>query len=103
MWNVPAGDDGVLRRARGGECDPRRRDRALDDVRSSSRSLYPHVAGAPMRRTATTDGVYVVCDRFLRGALGAALMLALGGCSENVASSLACPELCTDQSAQLKD
>ena len=56
-----------------------------------------------MRRPATTDGVYVVSDRFRRGALGAALLLALGACSENVTSSLACPELCTDQSAQLKD
>jgi hypothetical protein len=56
-----------------------------------------------MRRPATTDGVYVVSHRFFPGALGAALLLALGGCSENVTSSLACPELCTDQSAQLRD
>jgi hypothetical protein len=54
-------------------------------------------------RPATTDGVYVVSDRFLRRALGAALLVALGGCSENVTSSLGCPELCTDQSAQLRD
>jgi hypothetical protein len=54
-------------------------------------------------RPATTDGVYVVSDRFLRRALGAALLAVLGGCSENVTSSLGCPELCTDQSAQLRD
>lgn len=42
-------------------------------------------------------------DRILRGALGAALCLALGACSEQVTSSLACPELCTDQGAALRD
>lgn len=42
-------------------------------------------------------------DRILRGALGAALFLTLGACSEQVTSSLACPELCTDQSATLRD
>lgn len=42
-------------------------------------------------------------DRILRGALGAALLLALGACSEQVTSSLGCPELCTDQSATLRD
>ncbi len=42
-------------------------------------------------------------DRILRGALGAALFLVLGACSEQVTSSLACPELCTDQSAALRD
>ena len=42
-------------------------------------------------------------DRILRGALGAALLLTLGACSEQVTSSLGCPELCTDQSAVLRD
>ncbi len=42
-------------------------------------------------------------DRILRGALGAALLLALGACSEQVTSSLGCPELCADQSATLRD
>jgi hypothetical protein len=44
-----------------------------------------------------------VSERILRGALGAALLLALGACSEQVTSSLGCPELCTDQSATLRD
>ncbi len=42
-------------------------------------------------------------DRILRGALGAALLLALGACSEQVTSSLGCPELCADESATLRD
>lgn len=42
-------------------------------------------------------------DRILRGALGATLCFVLGACSEQVTSSLACPELCTDQSAMLRD
>ena len=42
-------------------------------------------------------------DRIIRGALGATLLLALGGCSEQITSSLGCPELCTDQSAVLRD
>ncbi|NUP56995.1 MAG: hypothetical protein HOQ19_14270 [Gemmatimonadaceae bacterium] len=41
-------------------------------------------------------------DWISRGALGAALLLALG-CSEQVSSSIACPDLCTDQSATLRD
>lgn len=56
-----------------------------------------------MTRRASSDGVYVVSHRILRGALGATLLLALGACSEQVTSSLACPELCTDQSAALRD
>jgi hypothetical protein len=44
-----------------------------------------------------------VSDRILRGALGAALLLALGACSEQVTSSIGCPELCTDESATLRD
>jgi hypothetical protein len=44
-----------------------------------------------------------VSDRILRGALGATLCLALGACSEQVTSSLGCPELCSDQSATLRD
>lgn len=51
----------------------------------------------------TTDGVYGVADRIVRGALGIALLLALGACSEQVTSSLGCPELCSDQSATLRD
>lgn len=50
-----------------------------------------------------TDGVYLVPDRIVRGALGIALLLALGACSEDVTSSLGCPELCSDQSATLRD
>lgn len=56
-----------------------------------------------MRRAATTDGVYGVPDRIVRGALGIALLLSLAACSEQVTSSLGCPELCTDQSATLRD
>jgi hypothetical protein len=47
--------------------------------------------------------VYVVSDRIIRGALGATLLLALGACSEQVTSSLGCPELCADESATLRD
>ncbi len=42
-------------------------------------------------------------DRILRGALGAALLFTLSACSEQVTSSLACPSLCTDQGAVLRD
>ena len=42
-------------------------------------------------------------DRILRGALGATLFLVLAGCSEQVTSSLGCPDLCTDQSPTLRD
>ena len=45
----------------------------------------------------------MVSDRILRGALGAALFLALGACSEQVTSSIGCPELCADESATLRD
>jgi hypothetical protein len=44
-----------------------------------------------------------VPDRIFRGAIGVAFLIALGGCSEQVTSSLGCPELCTDQSATLRD
>jgi hypothetical protein len=46
-----------------------------------------------------------VSDRIFRGALGALLLLllALGACSEQVTSSVGCPELCTDESATLRD
>jgi hypothetical protein len=47
--------------------------------------------------------VYEVSDRIVRGALGAALLLVLGACSENVTSSLGCPSLCADESATLRD
>ena len=53
----------------------------------------------PARR----NGVYAVVDRILRGALGATLLFTLAGCSEQVSSSIACPELCTDESATLRD
>lgn len=49
------------------------------------------------------DGAYAVFDRILRGALGAALVLVAGACSEQVTSSVACPELCLDASATLRD
>ena len=42
-------------------------------------------------------------DRIFRGALGAALIALLAGCSEQVTSSAGCPELCTSQSRQLRD
>lgn len=42
-------------------------------------------------------------DRILRNAFGA-FLLALGiGCAENVTGSLGCPQLCSDQSAVLRD
>jgi hypothetical protein len=44
-----------------------------------------------------------VPDRIFRTALGAILFLALAACSEQVVSSLGCPQLCTDQSASLRD
>ena len=56
-----------------------------------------------MRRSTTTDGVYGVPDRIVRGAMGIALLFSLAACSEQVTSSLGCPELCTDQSATLRD
>lgn len=56
-----------------------------------------------MRRAATSDGVYGVPDRIVRGALGIALLFTLVSCSEQVTSSLGCPELCSDQSATLRD
>ena len=56
-----------------------------------------------MKRPGTSDGVYGVPDRIVRGALGIALLLSLGACSEQVTSSLGCPELCSDQSATLRD
>ena len=42
-------------------------------------------------------------DRILRGAFGASLLFMISACSEQVTSSLGCPELCTDQSATLRD
>lgn len=42
-------------------------------------------------------------ERLLRGACSAALLILGGACSEQVTSSLGCPQLCTDQSATLKD
>ncbi|MDB4879818.1 MAG: hypothetical protein JWL60_1264 [Gemmatimonadetes bacterium] len=54
-------------------------------------------------RPSPPDGEYAVPDRILRGALGATLLVVLAACSEQVTGSLGCPELCTDQSAQLRD
>ena len=51
----------------------------------------------------TTDGVYVLLDRILRGALGALLLLGSVSCTEELTGSLGCPELCTDESAALRD
>jgi hypothetical protein len=56
-----------------------------------------------MRRAGTSDGVFGVPDRIVRGAFGIAMLLSLGACSEQVTSSLGCPELCSDQSATLRD
>ena len=56
-----------------------------------------------MTRPATLDGVYALRDRFLQGAAAAALIVLLAGCSEQVTSSLACPKLCADESAVLRD
>ena len=43
-------------------------------------------------------------DRILRSALGALLLIGtLVGCTEDVTSTLGCPELCTDQSGTLRD
>jgi hypothetical protein len=47
--------------------------------------------------------VYAVVERIIRGALGAAFLASLGACSEQVTSSLGCPQLCTDQSGALRD
>ena len=41
--------------------------------------------------------------RLIRGALGALLLFAISACSEKFTSSLACPQLCGDQSATLFD
>jgi len=41
--------------------------------------------------------------RFIRGALGALLLFAASACTEKFTSSLACPQLCGDQSATLLD
>lgn len=50
-----------------------------------------------------TDGVFLLPDRILRGALGALLLLGFVGCTEQFTSSLGCPNLCADQSADLRD
>ena len=51
----------------------------------------------------TTDGVYVLPDRILRGALGALLLFGFAACTEEVTGTLGCPDLCGDQSATLRD
>ena len=50
-----------------------------------------------------TDGVYVLLDRLLRGALSALLLVGSVSCTEELVSSIGCPELCTDESATLRD
>lgn len=52
---------------------------------------------------ASPGGVYGVLERIFRGALVASLLALLVGCSEQVAGSLGCPTLCTDQAAALRD
>jgi hypothetical protein len=47
--------------------------------------------------------VFVLADRIIRGALGALLLLGVVACTEEVTGSLGCPELCADQSAELRD
>ena len=42
-------------------------------------------------------------DRILRGAVAALLLLGFAACTEQVTGSLGCPELCGDQSADLRD
>ena len=44
-----------------------------------------------------------MADRIIRGALGALLLLGVVACTEEVTGSLGCPELCADQSADLRD
>jgi hypothetical protein len=51
----------------------------------------------------TTDGVYVLVDRILRGALSALLLFGAASCTEELTGTLGCPELCGDQSATLRD
>ena len=51
----------------------------------------------------TTYGVFVLVERIIRGALGALLLVGLVACTEEVTGSLGCPELCSDQSADLRD
>jgi len=51
----------------------------------------------------TTDGVFDLLDRIHRSVLGALLLLGSVACTEQVTGSLGCPELCSDQSATLKD
>jgi len=56
-----------------------------------------------MTRRGLAGWSVLVSDRILRGALGATLLLALAACSEQVTSSIGCPELCNDESAVLRD
>lgn len=51
----------------------------------------------------TTDGVFVLLDRIYRGALGALLLLGSVSCTEELTATIGCPELCTDESATLRD
>jgi hypothetical protein len=56
-----------------------------------------------MMRRSPPDGAYDVYQRILRGAVAATLFLGLASCSEQLTGSVACPSLCSDQSAQLRD
>ncbi len=73
-------------------------------VRSAARGIHPDVARSRMMRRRDTGRSLHVSSSFRTGALVAALsLLAAAGCSERIAGSIGCPELCTDQSAQLRD
>jgi hypothetical protein len=47
--------------------------------------------------------VFVLADRILRGALAALLLLFSAACTEDLTTSLGCPQACGDQSAVLRD
>jgi hypothetical protein len=47
--------------------------------------------------------VFVLADRIVRGALAALLLLFSAACTEDLTTSLGCPQACGDQSAVLRD
>jgi hypothetical protein len=47
--------------------------------------------------------VFVLADRIIRGALAAFLLLFSAACTEDLTTSLGCPQACADQSAALRD
>ena len=75
----------------------------MDAVGSVARRLYPNVAGAPMMASSEHGRSVRLPHRLIRGALGALLLFAISACTEKLTSSLACPQLCGDQSATLLD